>query len=320
MQRMTDDRGAVGVFLAITMVVLFAMLGLVVDVGALYDERRQLSNGADAAVLAIAEGCARQVIACNESTATAIADDFADANADDGAAFVDDVMLDVSGRTVRVELSTLDAEGGRLLEPVFAEVVGYEGTTVGASATAIWGYPSSMRGVLPLIISQCEFPIGMPVPSAPTVLRFHEGNNSDPCNAQAGQDTDGDDRLSGGFGWLDTISGCSLDMVAGGWVDADPGSSPTTGCSPSDFLALLGTEVPLPIFDDLKGTGNNGEYHISGFAMFHVTGYNFGGQYKVNPPCSGSTRCVSGYFTTGIVTDGSVGGINRGIYLVKLVG
>ena len=320
MQWMTDDRGAVGVFMAITIVVLFAMLGLTVDVGALYDERRQLSNGADAAVLAIAEDCALGVISCDQATATAIAKRFAAANARDDATFVDEVSIDLAARTVRVQVSTLDPEGGHLLEPFFAQVVGYDGTTVRASATAAWGFPSSMRNVLPLIISECEFPVGMPIPSAERILFFHDGNNAEPCNAHAGQDADGDGILAGGFGWLDTVGGCRLDLASGQWVNADPGSSPTTGCSPSDLSVLVGTAVPLPIFDDLVGLGEGGEYHISGFALFFITGYNFGGQFRFNPPCSGDERCVSGFFTSGVVHDGGVGGVDRGIVIVKLTG
>ena len=76
-----DDRGAVGIFTAIVVIVLFGFMGLAVDVGAMYDERRQLANGADAAVLAIAEDCALEVISCDRDTAKVIADGFASANA-----------------------------------------------------------------------------------------------------------------------------------------------------------------------------------------------------------------------------------------------
>ena len=318
MRRLSDERGAVGVFLAITMVVLFGMLGLTVDVGALYDERSQLRNGADAAVLAIAEDCGLGVGSCDPATARVVAESFADANARDGFAFVEEVDLDVTAHQIRVVTGTLTPSGGRVLEPFFARVVGFDGTTVHAAATAVWGYPMSMPNVLPLIISECEFPLNTPLPTPPRVLTFHDGHGTEPCNAQAGQDTDGDGRLAGGFGWLDAGAGCSVDLISGGWVSADPGSSPSNGCSPSDFSELIGTAVPLPIFDDLSGVGQHGEYHIAGFGLLVVTGYNFGGQYKHNAPCSGSARCISGYFTTGVRFDGDLGGTDRGIVIVKL--
>ena len=36
---------------------------------------------------------------------------------------------------------------------------------------------------------------------------------------------------------------------------------------------------------------------IYGFAAFRITGYYFAGQYSWNKPCSGSDRCIAGYFT-----------------------
>lgn len=318
MLRLSDDRGAVGVFMAITMVVLIGMLGFAVDVGAMYAERRELANGADAAVLAIAEDCALGVGSCDLATAKSVAGAFASANASDGFAFVEAVELDLAARQVRVQTGTLAADGSRVFEPYFARVVGFDGTTVQADATAVWGYPASMRNVLPLIISECEFPGVANLPGPNTVLYFHDGNNADPCNAHAGQDTDGDGFLSGGFGWLVTDGGCTATMAEDDWVADDPGASPSNGCSVTDISGIVGTEVPLPIFDDLIGTGSNGQYHVSGFALFVITGYNFGGQHKVNAPCHGDERCVSGYFTTGVVHDGDTGGTNRGVVIVKL--
>lgn len=318
MLRLNDDRGAVGVFMAITIVVLIGMLGLAVDVGAMYAERRELANGADAAVLAIAEDCALGVGSCDSATARSVATAYAGANASDGLAFVDTVELDVSRRQVRVQTSTLAVDGSRVFEPFFARVVGFGGSTIAADATAIWGYPRSMRNVLPLIISECEFPGTGNLPTTPRVLYFHDGNNAEPCNAHAGQDTDGDGFLAGGFGWLATDGTCAASMEEGAWLYTDTGASPSNGCSSGDINAVLGVPVPLPIFDDLTGVGSNGRYHVSGFALFVVTGYNFGGQYRVNAPCQGDQRCVSGYFTTGVVHDGDVGGTNRGVAIVKL--
>jgi hypothetical protein len=87
--------------------------------------------------------------------------------------------------------------------------------------------------------------------------------------------------------------------------------------------------VLIPYFDDttgagIQGLGANGEYHIAGLGAFHVTGYNFGGQYKAPSaslaPCSGDERCVRGYFTTAQIHDGPLGGENFGVVIVKLVG
>lgn len=71
---------------------------------------------------------------------------------------------------------------------------------------------------------------------------------------------------------------------------------------------------------DIDGQGNNGRYLVGGFGLFHVHGYKFGGQFKVNPPCSGDVRCISGYFTSGAIYDGEFGGPDFGIVIVKLTG
>jgi len=318
MRRLTGDRGAIGVFTAITIVVLLGAVGLTIDVGALYRERRELRNGADAGALAIAEDCALGLSTCNQGQASSMAKDYADANASDGFADVLDVDLNLSAKTVTVRLGTLTEEGGTNFEPFFARVVGFDGTTVEAAATVRWGYPSELWVHLPLIISQCEFDTA--TPGSPRVIYFHDGNNAEPCNAQAGLDADGDGFLPSGFGWLDADSNCEKYVVDGHWYDADPGSSPTTGCSVSYIGSLVGEEVALPIFDDILGAGAGGTYHIQGFALFHITGYRFGGQFNVNSPCSGDQRCVGGYFTTGVIYEGKPGGDNNGIVVIELIG
>jgi Flp pilus assembly protein TadG len=318
MRRLSDERGAVGVFMAITIVALFGMLGLAVDVGHMYQERGELRNGADAAALAIAEDCALGVGSCDPYTARAQAKEYAADNASDGYANVDSVALDTVGKSVRVITSTLTSDGSTILKPFFASVVGFGGSTVYGDATAVWGYPASMRDVLPLIISECEFPGADQLPTPERTLYFHDGNSADSCNAVAGQDVNGDNRLSGGFGWLLTDGSCASTLDQGTWVLTDVGSSVSYGCAVSYIRTLLNTPVPLPIFDDITGLGSTGKYHVAGFAMFVITGYHFGGQYSENAPCRGDARCVSGYFTTGIVHDGVVGGTNRGVVIIKL--
>jgi hypothetical protein len=80
----------------------------------------------------------------------------------------------------------------------------------------------------------------------------------------------------------------------------------------------------LAYFDDLAEQGAAGQYHIAGIGAFHVTGYNFGGQYKApsaaTAPCSGTDRCLRGYFTTMTDYYGDIGGPNRGVRVVRLVG
>lgn len=315
------EEGAVVVFVAVIIAVLLGFVGMTIDVGAMYVERRQLQNGADAAALAIAEACARGEITCNAATAYPTAQQYADANSADGAATVEEVSIDLFEGTVTVHTSTLTSGGSTVLPSLFARVLGFEGATVHAVAVAEWGIPQALRNFLPLVISACEWQRVTTIPSEEMVLYFHQGNNQNPCKAQAGLDADGDGFLPGGFGWLDTPGKvCETYLIAETWTSADPGSSPTSGCSPSYLAAITAKPIPLPVFDDISGQGSGGHYHLYGFSFFQITGYNFGGQFKLNPPCSGDDRCLSGYFTTGVIFDGEAGGgVDMGLTVVRLI-
>lgn len=82
MRRMRGDDGAVAVLVALLAVVLFGFGAFVIDLGALYSERRQLQKGADAGAFAVAQACAGG----DCGTFDLDADAFADDNALDDAA------------------------------------------------------------------------------------------------------------------------------------------------------------------------------------------------------------------------------------------
>lgn len=119
----------------------------------------------------------------------------------------------------------------------------------------------------------------------------------------------------GNFGTLNN-SGCNASVVDG-WVQGNTGNS--RPCNTSALSSLRGTVVYIAIFDcdtTTKGSfanctnahGSGDWYHISGYAAFYVTGFYFSGsgsdgnsifpQDNGHKPCSGSDRCVSGWFTT----------------------
>lgn len=334
-----DEAGISLVLVALSLVVMMGMVAFAIDVGALYQERRELQNGADAAAIAIAEDCAFASKPCTHAVGMTTADSFADANAGDNAAAIDTVVLDAGAKTVSVAVSTERDTGGTIFKPFFAQVVGFAGTTVHASASAAWGFPSGLA-TFPLIISECEWEretnFGadlhpddvLPPPGPSTLLKFHTGNGAaaqPDCAAQAGQDADGDGRMPGGFGWLDTGgSDCVADTDEGLWVDNDPGSSPSNGCNAAEVRdEILNNIIFIPWFDDLQNPGANGEFHIAGFGAFYVIGYNFGGQFKEpTPACpsGGPVRCLDGYFIETELTYGDLGGTDHGVTVVKFTG
>ena len=207
-----NDRGVAAVIVGISVLMVFAFLGFAVDAGAIYQERRELRNGADAGALAVAEDCVTGAKACSDAVGMGTAETYADLNADDGRSGVDSVEIDPVPAnpdydlTVRVVTSSEDGAGNAGLDFRFMKVVGIDSTTVRADATAAAGNPAIVGG-LPLIFSTCEWyrgpddPPGGPDEDLWTwgqevMLFWHDGNVQEPCNGPAGQD------IPGGFGWL----------------------------------------------------------------------------------------------------------------------
>jgi len=336
--RVRDEGGAVIVFVAIGMVMLIGFVAITVDFGRIYSERRELQNGADAAALAVAQDCAFGNCGGGYDPYP-VAEQYADANASDGLAAVDQVDLDLAAQQVTVAAITEDPGGDNFFDMTFAKVLGYDGLTVSADATVAWGPPTSLT-TLPLIFSTCEWDkfsgslhpasavLNNELPPAPGYARASEYStvffhgNSEPCTVSpSGQD------LPGGFGWLESAGGCTAKVDAGGWVGIDPGVSPTTGCSASLMANLIGEVVLIPYFDDVVGTGNNALYHVAGYGALYLTGYNFTGQYKEksvitgNKACSPPDTCVEGYFIEDWAVDGgAIGGSDFGVVVIKFVG
>ncbi len=327
MYRLNDDGGAVAVIVAIFAVGLIGMAAFALDTGRLYQERRELQNGADASALAIAEDCLINPASCTYGGADATADAYGDSNAEDGASTVDELLLDPVGQSITVKLQTEDLDGGSILAPIFGQVVGFDGATVRARASAVWGQAGHMP-TLPLIISECEWfdelrPALQKTPpfvGDPWLFVFHQGNQGRTCDhSNSGFD------LPGGFGWLDSDGGpCQAVFTTGEWKDGiDPGSSPSNSCTPA-YLAetLLNKPSFLPYYSDKLSSGNNGSYEVLGIGAFWITGYNFGGGFKepsTNPPCSGTTRCLEGYFIEATTSNGDPGGPDFGASIVKLI-
>ena len=133
----SNERGAVLVFVAVGLVMFMGFAAFTVDFGRIYSERRELQNGADAAALAVAFDCASGD--CGASMATA--ETYADANASDDLASVDELDIDLNQQRVQVRAITEDPGGDNFFDMTFARVIGFDGLTVSAEATVAWGAP-----------------------------------------------------------------------------------------------------------------------------------------------------------------------------------
>jgi hypothetical protein len=350
-RRVKEDRGAVAVLVAILAVVLFGFAALVIDVGALYHERRQLQVGADAGAFAVGQACAGGD--CGAFTSDA--DQFADDNALDLAARIPtngvcgtesaglpacvDPPTGLSGNGyVRVTTRTEQPDGSSLLPPFLAQVIDpdYAGTDVQAQATVIWGTPSGIDAELALTFSTCEYDKltkdaegktvladeENPDPTLERVIYFHDTTEASSCpGGPSGSD------LPGGFGWLDADADCTA-TVDDGWAGDDTGASASKECKAA-LEAALGKVVLIPVFDAVNGlTGTNGEYHIVSYVGFLLTGWNFPGTQQPSAymtttpnPCASSQTCLSGFFVevtapaTGEVGDGP----DMGVQVTQLV-
>ncbi len=350
MRRLNNDTGAVAVMVALMAILLFGFGALVIDVGALYHERRQLQVGADAGALAVAQQCAGGD--CGPFAADA--DAFADQNALDLAARIPDngvcgtesaglpacvdppTGLEGSGY-VRVTTRTEQSDGSSLVPPFLAQMLNpeYAGIEVGAQATVIWGTPSGVAAELAVTFSACEYDRLTKDAEGDTVyatepydhtlhrvIYFHDTEEAGACpGGPSGAD------LPGGFGWLDSDAECSA-TIEDGWAGDDTGASASNDCKEA-LKAMLGQTLLIPVFDDVNGlSGTNGEYHIVSYVGFVLTGWRFpgtkqGSEYITTEPdpCASSQTCISGFFvevaapSTGEVGDGP----DMGVRVTQLV-
>lgn len=340
--------------------VLLGMAALTLDVGQVYAEREELQSGADAAAVAVAERCVLRPDTCGPAP-SGTAERYADANAKDGAAAVEVVCgarpgplpacpppaenltaclgdPPVTGGYAEVRTRTRLPDGSKLLPPILAGTLlgeeDYAGAVVRACARAAWGPPQRARG-LGLTVSLCEWrdatsggtvfgppPPAVPDASAEIVLKLHTTTAGHCPAGPSGGDT------PGGFGWLDDPDDdCTTLVDTDGTYGGDPGVAISQACKDA-FTDLYEDKrlTFLPIFESVTGTGQNTRYAIAGFAPFVITGYGLPGLDEPSwltkkAHCSGSDKCVYGYFTRALMPGkGKIAGTDLGAAIVTLIG
>ncbi|MEN8581681.1 Tad domain-containing protein [Burkholderia sp. RS01] len=331
--RTDPEKGAAAVLVAVMMLVLMGAGALAVDVGQIYAERAQLQNAADAGAIAIAQAC--HATGCTQSEAEAIAQALANSNSNDTSSNVLQVDMSVANQ-VTVRTTTRDGTSGAgFLRSLFSSALDAPPATVGAHATAALEFPTRGSG-FPLAISNHCYNLSDAV--ATGVVQKISYKPGGTCTGPSGT------QIPGGWGWLDRSSPCvAVTQNGTNHVGSDPGNNPPTDCQDilsrwkSAILAGGEVDVAFPIFDDATNQGQNGQFHIIGYATFRIWGWKFGnnGVYEFRNTatspgmtsalaCSGgNNRCVIGQFikfeSIDSFSEGSSGGTNLGTVIIKLI-
>jgi Flp pilus assembly protein TadG len=266
------DEGAIAVVVAIMMVVIMGMAALVIDIGGIEGRKSSLQNAADAAALAIAQGCMDSMAssggACDpavQSAAPTAALSLAKGNVADGNVQIGSIGFPANQVTVTVSAVQGD---------VFAQIFGTTQTPVTATATAQWVKAAT---VLPLLLQSCMFPSSAGQMTVRTDL-----TNLSALGGQCGL-------LNGLLGLVEpawqstdckTVNQNLFQTVLGTLDEVLP-----PGCSKSYLDSLVGHDVLLPVYSggalgQILSCGVLGGLllppcQVTGYALFRFTGYDF---------------------------------------------
>ena len=226
-----EERGATIAIVAISLIALFGMVVLTVDVGGLVVRRRAMVNANDAAALAAAQAFAMGDAECGtlEDPAVAKADEFAESNVP-GA-------IPTNFQTNCVE-QTVEVVYEHDQDLFFAPVLGFGDTaTVNATATAMWGTAGG----------------GNPVPIELDPERTRNCVFSDPDDPDGGYKPPGDCPTGYWFDPTDTGATSAWGLLSlNEWAPDDGANDPLAGCDAGGGSAdiedwILGTGINVTL-------------------------------------------------------------------------
>jgi Flp pilus assembly protein TadG len=328
--RRSRSRGQILVLFVLALVAIIAGVGLVIDGGFTFAQRRAEQNAADLAAFAGANA----LLNGQNATAAALATS-ADNGYTHGTGGVS-VNVAVTSTTVKVDVKAPHSN-------YFAGVVGQPTWDVSVTATALAGVPKKFAGVAPFILSQEIFDPITGFPYEPYTLT--SGVDFEKTTGQ-GSDTP---LTTFNMAWTNLGTG---NVSTKDITDALEGKAPINAdlaindyigqsnngvhnalfdtnspMQPSINTTLGGLDVAVPIVGPpTSGTFCNDGSHpdgcFRGWAMFHVISATKRG--------GGDEGTITGYFKTGItrsasatdvcaVSDTTCGGFFHGIYVVKLI-
>ncbi len=275
--------GQILVIFALALVAIIAMVGLVLDGGSAFAQRRDEQSAADLASLA---GANDYLLNSDVTLATARARTVASQNGythGTNGVTVNVTITTTNGAEVKVDISAPHRNN-------FVSIIGMPTWAVSTTATAQTGYPDSVNGAGPIIFSIDAFgPNGQPLaaygnPAHP--FNFGEGNGDIPNGP-------GDIAWTNyGTGNVNTnevrniIDGSLIvdkTLAFGEYIGQHNNGNHTALYSDVDQY-LTGQDIPVPVVD------HNGNFQ--GWATFHVTSAS-----------GGSSKDVTGYFVSPFVNE-----------------
>jgi hypothetical protein len=277
MRLLRRQEGQVTVMAAIFMVVLIGMAGLVLDVGSWFRQQRVTQATVDAAALAGAQALPGNVAAANTA-----ANDFAGRNGGVAGLSVTFGTKWRSNDMITVKQTT-SADG------FFSNLFGISTVALSAKGSAVSEVPSEARYVAPIVVNIKHPDLsgpGCPCFDLPTTLDL--GKTGAPGAFAlinlGNTDTTGTIGASTLADWI--VKGYDKYLPLGGYF-SDPGAKWNNNTIQNAMQARYGTDLLFPVYDTLVAEGSNAEYHILGWASFHLT----------LAQASGSDGSLSGYFT-----------------------
>ena len=273
-RRARRDDGQVLVLAAVGMVAICGVAGFAIDVGTWYQAQRHQQAIADAAALAAAGN-----LPLNTTQAAIDADAYAGKNG--GSA------KSTTFSTQYLPNDTVTVETQATQPTYFLKVLGINSATVKATAVARAENLGAAWGAAPFAVINTQ-----PELAGPGCPCFGASTTLDLSKVGPGGfeiiDIDGS---SGGSGqsilasWI--LGGCSCKTSTPAWLYSDAGAKFNASEVKDAMDTRLGDDLLFPVYDTTQGGGSNLQYHVIGFAGFHVTGYAF----------QGNGGRITGYFT-----------------------
>jgi Putative Flp pilus-assembly TadE/G-like len=293
-----DERGGqILVLFALGIVAVVAMVGLVLDGGDAFNQRRGEQNGADLAALAGANAYLNTYMstmnaAASTTAATSTAQTSATGNGytnGAGSTVAVTVSLLPHGATVQVDITKPHQNS-------FARVMGMNTWDVSVTATAITGSIDTAVGAAPWIMDVEAFNAdGTPKYTASNPQAFGDGNGDYPINATdiAWTDFNGNNNVNTSevAGIIQGTSVVTATFSMGQYLGQHNQGNHTALFSDVDSY-LAGKDIPVPI----TGPGNpNCQYGPPG----HTDGCFYGwAMFHVISASGASSKTITGYFSS----------------------